>query len=216
MTLRNQLEHFFCLNTSRKDPCVTFYILGVQLPSSCVDIALGVDHTLFLCTGGTVFSCGLNTFHQLGHHPPPPLLLAPVPISAKSSAPKYPAAVGVAAAKVHSVFWTDDSLYTWGLNAGQLGHLRGDKTIIQPKLVSSLTRDKICLVSVSDGATVALTAKGDVMALYEYNTKKLGQRQHNIVAMSVTGGQLDHCSGRVGKRVKFNVEEFDIKVIKIH
>lgn len=168
---------------------------GVQLPSSCVDIALGVDHTLFLCTGGTVFSCGLNTFHQLGHHPPPPLLLAPVPISAKSSAPKYPAAVGVAAAKVHSVFWTDDSLYTWGLNAGQLGHLRGDKTIIQPKLVSSLTRDKICLVSVSDGATVALTAKGDVMALYEYNTKKLGQRQHNIVAMSVTGGQLDHCSG---------------------
>jgi len=179
---------------------------GVQLPSSCVDIALGVDHTLFLCTGGTVFSCGLNTFHQLGHHPPPPLLLAPVPITAKSSAPKYPAAVGVAAAKVHSVFWTDDSLYTWGLNAGQLGHLRGDKTIIQPKLVSSLTRDKISLVSVSDGATLALTAKGDVMALYEYNTKKLGQRQHNIVRMSVTGGQLDPCSG-------LSTDNIDLKLV---
>ena len=28
---------------------------------------------------------------------------------------------GIAASKFHSVFWTDDELYTWGLNAGQLG-----------------------------------------------------------------------------------------------
>ena len=57
------------------------------------------------------------------------------------------------------MFWTTDALYTWGLNAGQLGHMKGDKTIGQPRLVSSLTRDKIHLVSVSDGATVVVTAK---------------------------------------------------------
>jgi alpha-tubulin suppressor-like RCC1 family protein len=37
-------------------------------------------------------------------------------------------AVGVAAGRYHSVYWTEDALYTWGLNAGQLGHLKVQKT----------------------------------------------------------------------------------------
>ncbi len=32
----------------------------------------------------------------------------------------------------------------------------------------------------SDGATVVLTGKGDVMALHQYAVKKLGARQHGI------------------------------------
>jgi hypothetical protein len=35
-------------------------------------------------------------------------------------------------------------------------------------------------VEVSDGATVVLTGKGDVMALHQYAVKKLGARQHGI------------------------------------
>jgi len=168
----------------------------VQLSSACTDVALGVDHSVFLTEGGVVHTCGINTFHQLGHHPPPSLLLAPAPITPRGTT-KHPPALGVAAARFHSLFWTADSVYTWGLNAGQLGHIRGDKSVIQPKLVASLAgkENKIQMVVVSDGASVVLTAKGDVVALYEYGSKKLGQRQHNIARLAVSGGNLDSMAG---------------------
>ena len=183
----------------------------VQLPSPCTGLALGVDHSVFLCEGGSVLTCGLNTHHQLGHAPPPPLLLAPAPVTARSSAPKFPAAVGVAAARFHSLFWTVDAVYTWGLNGGQLGHIKGERSILQPKLVSSLTgrENKITEVAVSDGASVVLTARGDVMALCEYQSKKLGQRQHNVVKIAVTGGHLDPGSGQSpGEK-----EDIDLKLV---
>lgn len=37
----------------------------------------------------------------------------------------------------------------------------------------------------SDGATVVCTSKGDVLALYEYTTKKIGLRQQNIQKIQV-------------------------------
>lgn len=105
----------------------------VPLPGPCVDITLGMDHTVFLCEGGMVLTCGINTYHQLGHNPPPHLLLAPAPCTTKGVK-----ALGIGAARFHSLYWTSDSVYTWGLNAGQLGHIKGDKTVIQPKLVAGL------------------------------------------------------------------------------
>ena len=89
----------------------------------CRDVALGVDHSLFLNEAGLVFTCGENTYHQLGHQPPPPRLLAPAPVGGRGGV-KQPAAVGVAAGRYHSVFWTEEAVYTWGLNAGQLGHIK--------------------------------------------------------------------------------------------
>ena len=38
----------------------------------------------------------------------------------------------------------------------------------------------------SDGAVVVLTGKGDVVALTEYSTRKLGQRQHNVAKLEVS------------------------------
>jgi len=160
----------------------------VTLPGPCISLALGLDHTVFLCEGGTVLTCGMNTYHQLGHHPPPTFLLAPAPCTARGVK-----ALGVAAARFHSLYWTADSVYTWGLNAGQLGHIKGDKTVVQPKLVASLVGREggVARVVSSDGAVVVVTSRGDVLALYEYTTKKLGQRQHGVVQLQVTGGQLD-------------------------
>ena len=43
-----------------------------------------------------------------------------------------------------------------------------------------------CRVVTSDGAVVVLTGKGDVVALTEYSTRKLGQRQHNVAQIEVT------------------------------
>ena len=101
-------------------------------------------------------------------------------------------AIGIGAARFHSLFWTKDSVFTWGLNAGQLGHLKGDKTIPHPKLVSSLNEKdvKIVRVATSDGAIVVLTSAGDILALHEYKTRKIN-RQHGVVKIEVVGGHLD-------------------------
>jgi inhibitor of Bruton tyrosine kinase len=78
--------------------------------------------------GGVVYTCGENSYHQLGHQPPPPRLLAPAPVGGSGGrgggGAAVKGAVGVAAGRYHSVYWTEESLYTWGLNAGQLGHLK--------------------------------------------------------------------------------------------
>jgi len=165
---------------------------SIQQLDSCTDVALGVDHSIFLTSNGIVYTCGENTFHQLGQQPPSARLLAPSPVGGRGGV-KPPPAVGVAAGRYHSAFWTDDAVYTWGLNAGQLGHIKGEKTIILPKLVPSLTGNetKIEQVCVSDGATIVYTNKGDVMALYGYTTKKLGIRQYDVKKIQVIGGHLD-------------------------
>jgi len=159
---------------------------------TCIDVDLGVDHSIFLTDDGTVYTCGENSFHQLGHQPPPPRLLAPAPVGARGGHKPVPA-VGVAAGRYHSVYWTDTAVYTWGLNAGQLGHIKGDKTIVLPKVVTCFAGSdvKVEQVCASDGATVVYTNKGDVVALYGYTNKKLGIRQQNIEKIQVVGGQLD-------------------------
>jgi len=178
---------------------------AVPLPAPCLALALGVDHTVFLCEGGAVLTCGLNTYHQLGHTPPPPLLLAPAPCTARGTK-----ALGVAAARFHSLYWTADGVFTWGLNAGQLGHIKGERTVIQPKLVASLSNREggVSRVVTSDGAVVVLTGKGDVVALTEYSTRKLGQRQHNVAQLEVTGGQLDWQVGEGGR-----LDNIDFKLV---
>jgi hypothetical protein len=66
----------------------------VPLPGPCSALATGLDHTVFLCEGGAVLTCGLNTFHQLGHAPPPALLLAPAPCTARGAKVAPPPATG--------------------------------------------------------------------------------------------------------------------------
>lgn len=106
---------------------------------SCLAIALGADHSVFLSeqNGGSVWTCGTNSFHQLGLVPAPPMVTEPQIINGSGSK-LPPAALGIGAGRFHSLFWTRSSLFTWGLNAGQLGHLKGAKTTLVPKLVTSL------------------------------------------------------------------------------
>jgi len=65
--------------------------------------------------------------------------------------------------------------------------------VVVPKLVAGVEGREggIARVVSSDGAVVVLTARGDVLALHEYTTRKLGQRQHGVVQVQVSGGQLD-------------------------
>lgn len=82
-------------------------------------------------------TCGANNHHVLGHSPPPPYLLSPRPIAPNLLKSVGGQICGIAAACYTSVFWTDNSVYTFGLNGGQLGHpLQQSKSIITPKQVN--------------------------------------------------------------------------------
>ena len=174
----------------------------------CIGVALGVDHSMFLAANGIVWTCGSNTSYQLGHSGTSQStnMLSPQPIggnkmahhSSNKNSEKQAstAAIGIAANMFHSLFWTKDALYTWGLNAGQLGHLKGeDVYITNPKLVSSIYQKdhEIADVVCSEGAIVVQTTNGELIALYEYQTKKriTPKRIADINKVAVIGGHLD-------------------------
>lgn len=99
-----------------------------QLLQTITSIALGQDHTLALTRAGEVLSWGLNRFSQLGYPVDLPTngrLEEPIQYAPrKIQGPLRKEVVkGVAASKVASACWTDDSVYTWGTNNGQLGKL---------------------------------------------------------------------------------------------
>ncbi|XP_075218309.1 inhibitor of Bruton tyrosine kinase [Lycorma delicatula] len=154
--------------------------------------SIGRDHTVLLMESGAVWTCGLNTHHQLGHVPPPNKLLVPRPLPLNKIT-KGVTVIGVSAARFHTVFWTEDSLYTFGLHAGQLGHpALPESTIIAPRLVTSLNHNvSITHVATSDGATVVAVAKGDIYVLHQYQTRRIAARKLNVAKVVVSGGQLN-------------------------
>ncbi|XP_054716016.1 inhibitor of Bruton tyrosine kinase-like isoform X2 [Uloborus diversus] len=179
------------LGQGNEDTCLVPSLVKGIGSQQCLQVAAGQDHLLFLLEGGQVWSCGLNTYHQLGHIPPPERLLIPKAISLKFLKGKE--IVGVRAARFHSVIYTKSCVYTFGLNAGQLGHPKGDRTQINPRLVSTLFNEDLYIthVEVSDGATVCATSRGDIYVLHEYQIRKIASRQLEILKLSVVGGHLD-------------------------
>lgn len=163
----------------------------------CVDVASGQDHTVFLMEDGQVLTCGLNTHHQLGLLPPPPQVLCPRAISMKFLKDKK--ALGVCAARYHTVIYTKDAVYTFGLNAGQLGHPKGDRLQSAPRQISALNYPDIHFTHVvsSDGAIVCATSKGDIYVSQEYKCRKIASKQLEIKQLSIVGGQLDDHGGGV-------------------
>ncbi len=153
-----------------------------------VSVSLGIDHSLFLASNGLVFSCGLNDNGQLGLKD---TKQASSPTLVNSSKSKLPYARGILAAKFHSLFWTHTELYTWGLNGGQLGHIKKDWTIAYPKLVASVKDVNLDCVATSDGAIVILNRNGDLKAIHEYQTRHVASRLTDVVKIEVIGGHLD-------------------------
>lgn len=175
----------------------------------CVAIAAANHHTIVLNENGEVFTFGLNDFHQLGHAPPPRHCILPTPINHKSI--KGKSIVGVAAARFHSAVYTKDELFTFGLNAGQLGHRKSDENQAVPKVVSHLYQKGSSIVNVvaSDGATLCLLESGDLYLLQDYVCRKIAMKMINVKRLTMTGGVLDY------KRSEFNkAEPLQIAVLR--
>ncbi|XP_013923033.1 PREDICTED: inhibitor of Bruton tyrosine kinase isoform X4 [Thamnophis sirtalis] len=161
----------------------------------CSQVAAAKDHTLVLTEDGCLYAFGINTFHQLGIHPPPPNCSVPRQIQAKNL--KGRTVIGVAAGRFHSVLWTKEAVYTMGLNGGQLGYLldpNGEKCVTSPRQVSALHHKDISMsfVTASDGATVCVSEKGDIYLLSDYQCKKIASKQLNLKKVLVSGGHLDY------------------------
>lgn len=76
---------------------------GSSKSDACCRMAsIGTDHTVLLMENGSVWTCGLNKYHQLGHNPPPEKVLSPKQVKGLKGAQ----VVGVSASRFHTAFWT--------------------------------------------------------------------------------------------------------------
>ncbi|XP_051853281.1 inhibitor of Bruton tyrosine kinase isoform X2 [Antechinus flavipes] len=175
--------------------CLVPRLVEGLIGHNCSQVAAAKDHTIVLTEEGSVYTFGLNTFHQLGISPPPARCSVPRQIQAKNL--KGRTIIGVAAGRFHTVLWTKEAVYTMGLNGGQLGYLldpNGEKCVTAPRQVSALHHKDVIvsLVAASDGATVCVTKKGDIYLLADYQCKKMASKQLNLKKVLVTGGHMEY------------------------
>ncbi|XP_076815770.1 inhibitor of Bruton tyrosine kinase-like [Clavelina lepadiformis] len=152
-------------------------------------IAAAIDHTVFVTVDGQLYTCGLNHYRTSGINPPPEKNDFPTRVIAL----KDKRVIGCSAGQCHTVAWTTNALFTFGTNAGQLGHGKGDLFVISPRRVSAIHRENDVIVDVnaSDAATVVVTSQGIVYLLYNYVCRKILTKHLDILKVRVGGGRLD-------------------------
>ncbi|CAE6451855.1 unnamed protein product [Rhizoctonia solani] len=143
-----------------------------------IRVALGLDHTLALTSSGDVLSWGMNRFHQLGY------VIEPLDSPGKPKANIDPSEnqvqvspkrvigplrketiIGIAACKTASVCWTNEDLYSWGTNSGQLGYAKATPGWqVLPRKVATVS--KVVDVALSDIAMVCLLPTKDIICFW--------------------------------------------------
>ncbi|KAL6449726.1 btb1 BTB/POZ domain-containing protein 1 [Candida maltosa Xu316] len=157
------------------------------------DLAISNNHSVVLTTDNQVYAWGLNSFNQLGVSNSlikkaksylDNFFATPVLVTGdlrKNSGLLH----GVKVSKIHSVVWTKNELYFWGLNVGQMGIFctHGDIEVklqdesvrgeiqASPKMVT--LRDDIKCVSTSELCTCVVTTLNDIHVYYNYQHFKL-------------------------------------------
>jgi hypothetical protein len=147
-----------------------------------VQVALGHNHTLAIDSEGDIFSWGSSAHGVLGYSLPRSGLKDEDPIS---STPhqifgplKREKVIGIAASAIHSVACTSTSLFTWGLNEGQLGVMDSDSRsleiqIVPRRVAASLFKSSITMVAAVDRATIVLLENHAVCVFTNYGYKFL-------------------------------------------
>ncbi|CAF1041283.1 unnamed protein product [Rotaria sp. Silwood1] len=158
----------------------------------CIDIAVTRDCSYFLTEKGCLWSCGLNNYHQLGH-PGVVKLLIPTKIQFRQIKDKK--VTHIACGRFHVALIVDDSqLFTFGLNAGHLGHIKGnDLYIQQPLLVTKFNSqsEHVQKLVCNDYTIICYTNKGDIYVLNDYKYRKIVKHVLNVTEIAVVGGKLE-------------------------
>jgi alpha-tubulin suppressor-like RCC1 family protein len=146
-------------------------------------IAAGKSHSIVCLDNGHVWVWGCNQLGQCGlssliefsthssgeipqmHDIIPPQRLARGPLKRESI-------IGAAASDIHSCVYNRSSLFTFGLNKGQLGALK-DFMIVPPHQVSLLPQEPIQMATCTEIFTCVLFDSGDVWMLQDFSAKRL-------------------------------------------
>ncbi|XP_063867571.1 inhibitor of Bruton tyrosine kinase-like [Scylla paramamosain] len=190
------------LGLDTDSPVITPRPIKAFTHTNVTRVASGTHHSLFLTDSGQVLSCGSNFYHQLGINPPPEHIYTPKVLTWHKDH-KDTIITGIDAGKYHSVIWTSHALYTFGLNAGQLGHIRNanECTIISPRNVTGIVLKEdgnLTCVGASDGATVLSTSYGAIYVLHQYQIRKVASKMLGVVKVACVGGHLDSKVGAKG------------------
>ncbi|KAL4061807.1 hypothetical protein J3A83DRAFT_4180677 [Scleroderma citrinum] len=158
----------------------------ISLPTSCtiISVAPGQDHTLALTSAGEVLSWGLNRFCQLGYvveSGQGGLTNEPVQTTPrKITHLKKEFVKGVAACKSAGACWSDDQVWTWGTNGGQLGYSKTATPVqIYPRQVSVITQP-VHGIAMTETAMVCLFKTGDVVCLWHGGVSKINFPAHSF------------------------------------
>ncbi|KAK6198544.1 uncharacterized protein RJT21DRAFT_122121 [Scheffersomyces amazonensis] len=160
------------------------------------EVAISNNHSIALTTDNKVYAWGLNSFHQLGIESETSIkynqtkgfleTFESIPTLVQGDLKKnYNHIIGICVSKVHSVAYTKNEIFFWGLNIGQMGipSIKGnvevklsDQTFkgeIQnfPKLVQ--LRDEIKSIDTNELCTCVVTIKNDIHIYYNYQHFKL-------------------------------------------
>ena len=163
------------------------------------------NNSYFLTSEGVLYSCGTNEFKQLGQLEVSKSL-SPRPISGGRRLKGKPIK-NFACSRFHVVLvTTSNEVYTFGLNAGQLGHLNEHIAssysnsicyVAEPRLITHLNEPDmdISIVACSDGSTICLQPSKNVIHLFnDYKARKLYFMKEvgaTFVKVKVIGGKLD-------------------------
>jgi hypothetical protein len=156
---------------------------------------------------GSVFSCGTNEFKQLGQTDAKALSPKPVNLGKRIKGGKV---VQFECSRFHCILRTSSNqVYTFGLNAGQLGHpneMVANATsynsticyLTEPRLITALNEPDIEIGSIacSDGCSIAVT-KSHLYLFNDYKSKRMNYIKETggvFRKVRVLGGRLDHCA----------------------
>ena len=162
--------------TTRGEP-VNVFAGGILAGRTVISIANGQDHTLALCSDGTLASWGSNNYGTLGIGVAGSQSLVPVAVdTSRGLAGKT--VVAIAAGYFHSLaLCSDGSLFSWGNNQdGQLG-IAGVASANSPLPLTelgALAGKEIVAIAAGDAHSLALCSDGSVAAWGWNSSGQLG------------------------------------------
>ncbi|KAM6972379.1 putative E3 ubiquitin-protein ligase HERC3 [Aplochiton taeniatus] len=133
------------------------------------EVVCGGQHSLFLLSDGSVYSCGSNSFGQLGHD--------------KSG--RLPELIGaldtqkiavVSGGRAHSMAVNEQGqVFAWGAGeGGQLGLGTAERTVPIPRLIKKLCEHRISQVMCGNQHCIALSRDGQLFTWGQNSSGQLG------------------------------------------
>ncbi|KAI6659297.1 hypothetical protein LOD99_14968 [Oopsacas minuta] len=157
------------------------------LREKIIDISAGNSHTLFLSDQGYLYACGSNEFGQLGvgntSDSIPTQSMFPAKLNHKDIRNVF--FTFIACGNFHSAVCTENKLYTFGRNVGQLGYPLGKLGRVQfiPKVVTAFyhrKEAKIISLSACDTVTTGILSNNTIFVLENFNCKVYSANRANI------------------------------------